>query len=168
MSFTFDSTVGGASSNSYATVTAFNDYVGGRMDVAEASAAATLTLQQALVMATYRLDAEEYVGVAVTQTQALKWPRYDVYMANGLDTEDETAIPDRVQRATFELALAILKDTSWLSDSGLEPYAHVALGGGAIDVTPRTDRKTGTLPAHVARLLKDIRLGGANAPVVRG
>lgn len=166
MAFTFDSTVGGSSSNSYATVTAFGDYYGGRMDVSEATSAATLTLQQALVMATYRLDQEEYVGVAVSQTQALKWPRYDVWMPNGLDYEDETAIPGRVQRATFELALHYLRNTTAQSDTGLEPFQHVRIG--ELDVTPRTDRRASALPAFVAALLSGLRLGGSTVPVSRG
>lgn len=165
MAFSFDSTVGGSSSNSYATVTAFSDYFGGRLDVSEASAAATLTLQQALVMATYRLDAEEYVGAAVTQTQALRWPRHYVWMTNGLEYEDETVIPTRIQNATFELALVLLRDGTWLADTGIEQYQHVQIG--PLSVTPRTDRRANALPAHVARLLSGLRLGGSGA-LVRG
>lgn len=166
MAFSFDSTVAGSSSNSYATVTAFSDWFGGRVNVAEASAAATLTLQQALVMATYRLDAESYVGAAVTQTQALQWPRYYVWKANGLDYEDETAIPDRVQRATFELALSILKDNARLDDTGLENFRNVQIG--SLNVTPRTDRRASALPALVAAYLAGLRLGGSSTPLVRG
>lgn len=166
MAFSFDSTVGGSNSNSYATVTAFADYYGGRMDVAEATSAATLTLQQALVMATFRLDAEEYVGAAVTTTQALKWPRWYAWKANRLDYEDETAVPERVQRATFELALHYLRNTSAQSDIGLEPYQNVSIG--PLAVTPRTDRRASALPAYVAALLTDLRLGGSAVPVSRG
>lgn len=167
MAFSFDSTVAGSSSNSYATVTAFQDYTGGRLDIAEASAAATLTLQQALVMATARLDTETYVGAAVTQTQALKWPRLYVWNVSGLDYEDETAIPERVQRATFELALVLLRDSTWLANTGLEGFQRVAIG--ALDVTPRADRRANALPDHVAGLLAGVRLGGGSTvPVVRG
>jgi hypothetical protein len=166
MAFTFDSTVGGSSSNSYAIVTAFQDYYGGRTDVAEASAAATLTLQQALVMATYRVDAEEYVGIAVSTTQALKFPRTGVLMNNGLVYEDVAVIPSRIQHAVFEVALAVLKDSAFLSDSGLEGYVSVKIG--ALDVTPRADRRANALPAHVARILIGLRLGGSSQPVVRG
>lgn len=166
MAFSFDTTVAGASANSYVTETQASDYFGGRLDVAEYTAATSVTVQKALVMATNRLDAEEYVGSVSTNTQALKWPRYGVVTISGWTNESITAIPKRIRDACCELALTLLKDTAFLGDTGLEGFLNVKIG--AIDVTPRYDRRANTLPAHVSRILSGIRLGGLSAPVSRG
>jgi hypothetical protein len=165
MPFAFDTTVAGASANSYVTEAEASTYFGGRLDVAEYTAATSVSVQKSLVMATTRLDAESYIGSTSTQTQALQWPRYGVPTIAGWSDEVVTAIPKRIRDATCELALAILKDTSYLGDTGLEGFKNVKVG--PIDVTPREDRKANALPAIVARLLAGIRLGGLSAPIAR-
>lgn len=165
MAFSFDTTVAGSSANSYVTESQASDYFGGRLDVAEYTAATSVSVQKALVMATSRLDADEYVGSISTNTQALKWPRYGVVTISGWDNEVVTAIPKRIRDACCELALAILKDTAFLADTGLEAFVNVKIG--ALDVTPRADYKANSLPAHVARMLAGMRLGGRSSPVQR-
>jgi hypothetical protein len=166
MSFTFDATAKGASANSYVTETEFADYLGGRMDVAEYTAAATVTIQAALAMATVRLEAERWKGQPTTSTQRLQWPRYGVAHQHWVDsgytvpyygcpTYDQDTVPQPIKEACFELALAALKNPATLADSGLEGFDDVTVG--PLKVTPNHDFRAGTLPAHVQRLLKGLR-----------
>lgn len=166
MAFSFDSTVGGASANSYVTVAEMSDYCGGRLDATEFDATVTLTQQKSLVMATARLDQENYVGTPAAFTQRLKFPRLFVPSIYG-SWEDSDVIPERIKQATYELAIALLKDTTLFRDSGLEAFEQV--GVGPLAVTPRVSRKAGTLPQQVIRLLSDLRTsGGGQTYVVRG
>ncbi len=147
-----DATISGASSNSYVTRAEATSYFGDRLDTDEWDDASNANKDAALVMATLRLEQEDYIGSRADQDQALKWPRYSVYIDNIL--QDSDAIPRVVQEATYELALAILKDTTMLGDTGLEGFASVKLG--ELDVTPRF-REGGALPAEVQRLLRNVK-----------
>ena len=153
-----DATISGASANSYVLRADAQTYFDDRLDVAEWTAASNANKDSSLVMATLRLDQEEYDGTRADSDQALKWPRYGIYVDNIY--QEETAIPKPIQEATYELALAFLKDNTLLSDTGLEGYANVSLSG--LDVTPRF-REAGTLPANVLRLLADLKITGSNS-----
>jgi len=152
-----DATVGGASSNSYVTRAAAETYFGDRLDVTEWDNASNDNKDAALVMATLRLEQEDYDGVRADQDQNLKWPRYSVYV-DGV-YQDSAAIPRVIKEATYELALAILKDTTLLSDTGLEGFASVKLG--ELDITPRF-RAGGSLPAEVDRLLRGVKISAGH------
>lgn len=147
-----DATLSGASSNSYVTRAEATTYFGDRLDVDEWDDATNAQKDAALVMATLRLEQEDYIGSRVDEDQNLRWPRYSVYIDNVL--QDSGAIPRVIKEATYELALAILKDTTLLSDTGLEGFESVKLG--ELDVTPRF-RAGGTLPAEVNRLLRAVK-----------
>jgi hypothetical protein len=147
-----DATVGGASSNSYVTQADATTYFGHRFDATEWTNASSDNRNIALMMATARLDQEEYTGLRVDDDQRLKWPRYGVYVDNVY--QEETAVPRPIKEATYELALAFLKDSTLLADTGLEGFQSVKLG--ELDVTPRF-RSGGTLPANVERLLRGLK-----------
>ena len=153
-----DATIGGASANSYVSRVDAQSYFDDRLDVAEWTDASNANKDSSLVMATLRLDQEEYDGTRADSDQALKWPRYGIYVDNVY--QEETAIPKPIQEATYELALAILKDNTLLADSGLEGFENVSLSG--LDVTPRF-REAGTLPANVLRLLADLKTTVGNS-----
>ncbi len=147
-----DATVGGASSNSYATRAVADTYFGDRLDVSEWDAASNATKESALVMATLRLDQEEYTGTRADVDQNLSWPRYGVYV-DGI-YQDSDAIPRKILEALYELALGIVKDNTFLADTGLEGFKNVKLG--ELDVTPQF-REGGSLPANVERLLRGLK-----------
>jgi hypothetical protein len=157
-----DATVGGASSNSYVTQADATTYFGHRFDATEWTNASSDNRNIALMMATARLEQEEYTGLRVDDDQRLKWPRYGVYVDNVY--QEETAVPRPIKEATYELApikeatyelaLAFLKDSTLLADTGLEGFQSVKLG--ELDVTPRF-RSGGTLPANVERLLRGLK-----------
>jgi hypothetical protein len=151
-----DSTVGGASANSYVSRADAVTYFGDRLDITEWTDASNDNKDAALVMATLRLDQEEWVGTRSSITQNIAWPRIGVYV-DGI-YQDSAAIPRQIEEATYELALAILKDTTFLADTGLEGFEKVKLG--ELDVTPRY-RAGGTLPAEVTRLLRGLKTSSA-------
>jgi hypothetical protein len=160
-----DSTVGGPSANSYVTLAAAGDYFLGRLSASEWDDADEPDRESALMMATARLDMETFVGLPVTTTQRLQWPRYGVPdRLYGFDYPSDS-IPRPVQEATFELALAALKDPTLFEGGGdLSEFSHLSLG--SLDVTPRSS-SSGALPSVVLRLIAPVRSGGFQARVVR-
>jgi hypothetical protein len=161
-----DTTVGGASSNSYLTQAAATSYFEGRFDADDWTDAGTGDKDIALAMATSRLEQERYVGSPVSTTQRLQWPRANVPDLAG-SYYITTAIPRFVQEACCELALTLLSDPTALQDSGLEGFDSAQVG--PLNVTVRHGRKAGALPQNVLRLLADLRLPtGTSLAVVRG
>jgi len=166
MAVTVDATVGGANSNAYLTAAQATSYFEGRLDTAPWTDASSDEKNRALVMATSRLEQERYVGSPTSDTQRLQWPRDSVPDLWG-SYYDNDAIPRYVIEATAELALALLKDNTLLADSGLEAFTEVSVG--PLSVTPRHERKPGTLPRQVIRLLTGLRESGTGqVPIIRG
>jgi DnaT-like ssDNA binding protein len=160
----FDSTIGGANSNSYITLAAAEAYFLGRLSDTAWDEADESTREAACIMATSRLDAEPFVGSVVSSTQRLQWPRYGAYDRSGY-AYVATAIPRPIQEATFELALMLLNDPdAFGGDSGLSEFQNLRIG--SLDVTPRV-APSWVLPANVLRLLYPLRLGGFQNRVVR-
>ena len=153
-----DATISGASANSYVLRADAQTYFDDRLDVAEWTDASNANKDSSLVMATLRLDQEEYDGTRADSDQALKWPRYGIYVDDIY--QDVDVIPKPIKEATYELGLALLKDNTLLSDTGLEGFENVSLSG--LDVTPRF-KEAGTLPANVLRLVKDFKISIGNS-----
>jgi hypothetical protein len=165
-------TVGGSTSNSYVTRANAQTYFDGRLDVDEWTNASGADKDRSLIMATYRLEHEEFPGTKAAPTsQALEWPRYGTYDQNGTGW-DSDEIPTPIERACCELAIALLKSPTLLADTGLEGFKQVGIGGGAVAVQPRASFKGGKLPATVRRLLSNGRIwigrSGVSGPLVRG
>lgn len=180
MAIAIDATVGGASSNSYVTTTEADTYFEGRLETDEWDSATSANQIAALVMAVRWIDREMYKGVRVDDTQALQWPRYGVVkpdlaysVLNNPATFEEstwyetTEIPDRVKNAQMECALALLKDSALLDDTGLEAYENVRIGN--LDVTPRHAYRTAEIPESARRELKPLlRLTSQGVRLIRG
>jgi hypothetical protein len=112
MAITIDSTVGGAAANSYVTLAEWTTYLEGRLNVTAFTGAASDDIRnRALAEATRELSAISWAGVRTDDTQALAWPRDLVRNPDdpNYDFYDDGVIPERVKRATYELALAFLK-----------------------------------------------------------
>jgi len=163
---TVDATVGGASSNSYITRANAQLYFDTRTEVTEWTDAAAADKDRALIMATFRLEQEEYHGIVADRDQALKWPRAGLTDEDGRQYGDDE-IPVPVERACCELALALLKDEVSLGDTGLEGFENVQIA--SIDVTPRVNVQTGTLPQQAQRWLRGLWVApsGISRPVFR-
>jgi hypothetical protein len=166
VAITLDATVSGSDANSYISQAAATEYFEGRFDADEWTDATTGNKDIALAMATSRLEQERYYGTIATLTKRLQWPRANVPDLHGSYYASDS-IPRFIEEACCELALALLKDTSLLDDSGLEAFTQVAVG--PLNVTPRHGRKAGTLPQNVLRLLQDLRIPTSSQPaIVRG
>lgn len=158
-----NATVGGTSSNSYVTQAEATAYFAGRLDVTTWTSASSNDKDAALMMATARLDAETYTGSRVFTDQRLHWPRYSTFDRDGI-VLDHTTIPLVIQQATFEFALALLREPTLLGDTGLEWFENVKIG--SLDVTPRSITSA-RLPAFVKQLIAPVRKGGMGTPVQR-
>lgn len=166
-------TVGADTANSYVTVATTATYLNERLNVTAWDTAVTAAVgnpERALIMATRRIDAEEFRGEPVkpltdvevgagTATQALKWPRWSTFDDAGW-AFDDVEIPLIVQYATMELALHYLNEgtTDGLADTGLKGFRNVQVG--PLDITPVSGFSAGGLPDHVVRLLRPVLAGG--------
>lgn len=170
---TLVATVGGSTSNAYATVATATTYFDERLNTSSWTDADADDKARALITATRRIDQEAFKGEPVqpltdvetsagTDTQALKWPRYSTYNDAGW-TFDDDEIPVIVQHATMELALHLLNEgtTDALADTGLEGFKEI--GVGPLTVRPRAAYQAGELPANVYRLLRPVLLTGRNS-----
>lgn len=111
MAITIVADAGSASANSFATRAEFEAYIEGRLNSDAFNAAPSIDRDKALAEATRDLSARPWCGKRVTSTQALAWPRQWAHDPDS-PTQDYyaiTVVPDRIKRATFELALAFLK-----------------------------------------------------------
>ena len=111
MAISIDETVGGANANSFVALSEFSTYMEGRLNSDAFDDASTDEQNRALAEATRELSAMGWKGYRVTSTQALSWPRQWAHDPDSptQDYYDSDVVPDRVKRATYELALAFLK-----------------------------------------------------------
>lgn len=103
-----DTTVGGASANSYATLTEFNTYADSRLPAVTWFATATDAQKEAaLIMGARLLDAMfAWTGAAVDSVQVLCWPRSGMLTRNGFSI-DTTENPQALKDAQCEFALQL-------------------------------------------------------------
>lgn len=165
MALTLDATVGGASSNSYVTLAEATTYFEARLNVTDWTGAASDDIRnRALAMATQRIDFEEYMGNRAAETQALKFPRSDLPLIDGVGWES-TEIPIDIKTATYELAIYMLgKDMTAANDD--QALDALKIGPIGIDFSvsqPSNDK----LPPFVTQLLRPYQLSGGMPRVVR-
>lgn len=165
-------TVGGTASNSYVTLaeseTYFADRIGkddnGNWNKTSAGVSRTdAEKSQALVTATRRLDEEQFRGLKVSTTQALKWPRVDVYDEDGI-TFDSEAIPERVKEATFIVALELLR-ADFLAENYMNNYKSLSTGN--FEFEQFTQQSAGRLPAEAVRLLRQVMTSASGGRLIR-
>lgn len=167
-----DATIAGTSSNSYVTraeadayfLDRLNSSVNGDWTNDSAGVARTTAVKDAaLITATRRIDEEQFLGLKVYYTQALKWPRVDVYNEEGYAFLS-TTIPERVKQATFMTALELLK-ADYLAENYLRNYSF--LSTGTMQFKQFTQESAGRLPAEAMRLLRLVMAGQGGGRVVR-
>lgn len=109
-----DTTIGGASADSYGTLAAYQAYGAARgWALGATDAADEINLRRAV----QAIDRQySFVGYAQYQTQALDWPRVTTVYVDGWPI-DPDSIPQDVVYAQFELA--------YLLQGGLDPFATV-------------------------------------------
>lgn len=135
MPLTIDATVGGASSNSYATSAQADTHALASVGPSAAAWAAKTADQkaQALITATREIDALPFIGQRSTTIQALEWPRVNAWTVAGrLYLSD--ALPPSLVAATIELAMnfAVNSTTDVLAAS---PSNKKSVTAGDVSVT---------------------------------
>lgn len=166
-----DATVGGANANSYLTVADANAYFEKQISTTGEIWLSFLDQAEVLMTATARLELEEYVGTRASTTQALKWPRYNVPVPDGLGSYYlPTEIPQRIKDATCEYALSLISLTN---NGGAIPMKSLRIGNSVEAVFDSTraiiDEKAslGLIPLNAAMLLRGFRLNSSGVPMVR-
>ena len=179
MAITIDATVGGASANSYLTLSAAQDLIDGMVENDDVTAWASATTDQknrALYSATQRLDRERFLGARATDTQALQWPRTgvrkpDTYIntyAVGFpfrittDYFTDTEIPDQIKQAQVVLAVYLNNNKDGMGLSGLEDYKSVSIGRLSVTTAGASSTATGAdrVPPIFERYLTGLRISG--------
>ena len=118
MAFVVETGAGLANANSLASVAAADAYVADR-GITGWTALTNQVKEQALIRATDFLEAtyrSAWRGFRNTETQALSWPRYDLYVDMFL--VDSNIVPAAVVRATIEMALRASTDATLIEDQG--------------------------------------------------
>lgn len=183
MAATLDTTIGGASANSYVSRAEAQSYFDEHLYGSTWDDADEDSQTRALIMATRLLDTRfEWYGAVTDLTQKLLWPRIGVVkpgIAEGqtvsgigmmygepfADTYDSDEIPDQIKWATCEYALALLTSNR-TADSDLETYGVTSFTAGPVSFTfagatakPVPD----AVAAYAARLGMERSGGGAGA-----
>ncbi len=133
-----NATVGGAWSNTYATLGEAEQYHEDR--VASGTAwTATSTEEgaktKALLMATLLLDrAFEWSGHAVDRNQALQWPRTGMLKPTGFEHVASTEIPVQIKNAQAEYARQLLADLGRTDDSDIETKGITRIKAGPVEL----------------------------------
>ena len=184
MAVTIDATAGGASANSYITLSEADTFVEAMIsstDVAKWGTGTDDTRNRALAAAAQRLDRERFLGARATDTQSMQWPRTgvrkpDTYVntyATGFPfriSEDyftDTEIPDQIKRAQIELAVYLHNNVDGISLGGLEDFKSVQIG--SISVTPDKSGAIGAdrVPPMFERYLTSLRISGPGNIAIR-
>ena len=184
MAVSIDATAGGASANSYITLTEANTFVEAMIsstDVSKWTTGTDDTRNRALAAAAQRLDRERFLGAKATDTQSMQWPRTgvrkpDTYVntyATGFPfriSEDyftDTEIPDQIKRAQIELAVYLKNNVDGIGLGGLEDFKNVQVG--SISVTPDKSGAIGAdrVPPMFERYLTSLRISGPGNIAIR-
>lgn len=120
MALTLVATVGSASANSYSTTAELDTVADELLPAPEAwDRADSDTRARAMVKATRILDQFDFPGDRVDDTQALAWPRDEVWKPSELALYSTTAIPEPVKRAHALLTFYLLEQ----AELDLDPFA---------------------------------------------
>jgi hypothetical protein len=107
--------------NSYVTLDEANAYFIDRSDSEKWHTLNNNDKEEYLTTATnYLDDAVTYVGVAVSTSQPLAWPREGSYFDeryNGTVSFEDPDRPDRLQKATFEMAMHLIENPGVLNST---------------------------------------------------
>jgi hypothetical protein len=130
-----DTTVGGATSDSYATLAEFVAYQATRVPALTWLVTATDAQKEAALIAAARaLDAcFDWTGTAVDDVQALTWPRSGMLSRNGFSIATDT-IPKPLKDAQCELA-GQLGAGDLLSDNDAEKLGIASVKAGSVAVS---------------------------------
>jgi len=145
--------------NSYVTIADADEYFETRIDSAEWEASDDLVKEQALVTATQLIDNRPWIGIAVSSSQALAWPRkeaiyYDPRMGQDITiAEDET--PSQVKLAVYEQALHLLQNEDLIAQK-TQTFESISVGSIKLTDTNGDVTKTSITPSVIIKPLRPL------------
>jgi len=107
MAFIVEDGTGKADANAYVSVAFVTAYLTETGNESAWSALGSTLQEQAIVRASRYIDqrfARRFMSTKRLRTQALQWPRYDIYDASGQLWVSSDEVPAEVQKATAEYA----------------------------------------------------------------
>lgn len=146
--------------NAYADVSDADSYFADRLDVAAWTSADSTMKAQALVTAAGILDQLPWTGTAVSENQALAFPRSGYYFDPriGSSVTFSNTPPDRIFKANIELAYHLLNNDGALDDTG--GVVNIRIGS----ISMETLSPASLVPANVKRLIKPMLVNaGSNS-----
>lgn len=158
MAATIDATLSGANSNSYITLADAEIYFSERLHTTVWDAAISDTKNRALIMATKRIDQEDFYGDRSTTTQKLKFPRENLGYLDGVLLDG--TIPLSIQEAQCELAIHLLSVD--MSKPGVTSDSYSEIKVASITIKPNIDSgdnassSNSTLPPYVSSLISEL------------
>jgi hypothetical protein len=155
-----------ATANSYATAAEGDTYHDGHSYATDWTGAATGVKEAALVMATRLIDDYfSFEGRKIGDTQALEFPRFDIFDRSGNLIQSST-LPAALVNATAELARWLIQGDR-TAEEGEKGFKNLSVGSLSLTPDPG-DRKT-KLPDVVMKMLAPFGrpYGGATVKVVR-
>lgn len=143
--------------NSYVDVSEADAFFEDRLDAAAWTDANVTQKSQALITATAVLDSLSWVGVAVSETQPLSFPRVGEYFDPrvGAQVAMTSVTPLRVVRGTFELAYHLLNNDGLLDSTG--DVGSISIGGISLGDVRAPDR----VPYIVKRTIRPLLANAA-------
>jgi hypothetical protein len=142
--------------NSYATVAEADSYFLDRLDAAVWSAADATKKAQALITASDYLNDQKWVGIAVSDSQSLAFPREGSYFDSRVGAEvilESNVVPTRIITATYELALHLLSNSNLLDDTG--GVKSIAIGSIKIDLPEAANKMSSNIKRIIKPLLQN-------------
>lgn len=159
-----DATIGGTSSDTYATLAEAQAYAGDQgTDAAAAWLAADTKQEGTLRQAARILDTFTWKGIKLNALQALEWPRSWVEDKNGYPVYP-TVIPKQVKNAQCELAIRLLA----ADRADEDPRIAIREKVGSIEVEYASGGRPRVVPGFVTTLCGQFLQGGGGVvPVER-
>ena len=141
--------------NSYVTVAEANAYFEDRLDATAWTSASDTKKAQALITATSYLDELRWVGIAVSDSQTLAFPRDAEYFdpKAGTIVVLTNEIPTRILTATYELAFHLLSNANLLDDTG--EVTNLSVGSISLSEIKAPNKISGVAKRLIAPLLEN-------------
>jgi hypothetical protein len=145
--------------NSYATVLEAEEYFGDRLDVSAWLSASDSQKTQSLVTASLYFNNFRWLGTAISDSQSLAFPRNITYYESILGKNVTiSAVPDRIVKATFELAYHLLNNDGLLDDTG--SVTDITVETINLKIRTEASKTPSTVKKYISPLLEN---GGSNS-----
>jgi len=158
MAFSLDATVGGATSNSYATEAEASAYFDNMLYADAWDCGGATTHEKALVQATSILERLNYSGSKTDTIQVLQWPRSDTFDYDAV-LISSTTIPENLKKATYEIAYEILNTKTRDLTNNEDDITEYSIDGMKVKVKNGKKSWDMNLPTTVLTFLERIGPG---------